>query len=270
MFVLALVQPAANAAPPRQAARWAVIVGTDHYEGRTRPTVGSVGDANDYRQMLLRNGWSSDRILMLTESRATQAGIRAAFRWLRDRATSGSYSAFHYSGHVKQAGGHEYLWPYDNRFIADSELGSAMRAVPGWLWVDIAGCEAAGFDEGISATNRLFTASSRANEKSYEYPRWSNSVYGGLLADQGVLQGKADANRDGRVSVTEAFRYAAAHAPEMTRGQANGPQHPVMAGGDGKEWFLDPPPPPAPAPAAPPTGSDSGQPPRKCFPLCVG
>lgn len=276
-FLVALAHPPAIAAPPHEAPRWAVIVGTDHYQGRTHPTVGSVGDANDYRQVLLRSGWPADHIRMVIESGATQAGIRAAFQWLRDRASSGSYSVFHYSGHVKQTGGHEYLWPYDNRFIADTELGAAMRAVPGWLWVDIAGCEGAGFNEGISAPNRLFTASSRANEKSYEYPRWKNSVYGGLLADQGVLQGKADANRDGRVSVHEAFRYAAAQAPQMTGSQPDGPQHPVIAGGDGKEWFFDAPPAPKPAPAPAPaggsgsgSGGDSAPPPRKCFPLCIG
>lgn len=271
----AVLPVAALASPGAGVEKWAVVVGIDHFEGRTRPNVGAVGDAQDFRDMLLRTGWPSDHVLVLTDANATQAGMRNAFRWLATKATDRSYSVVHYSGHVKQVNGHEYLWPHDNRFIADTEFGQAMRAVRGWLWVDVSGCEAAGFDEGISARNRLFTASSRGNEKSYEYPSWRNSVYTGLLADQGVLQRRADYNHDGRISVTEAFRYAWERAPAITARQSSGPQHPYAAGGDGTEWFLDAPAPapparqvsPAPPPAAPP---ESGTPPRRCTPLCIG
>jgi hypothetical protein len=273
--VAAAAPIAALASPGAGAEKWAVVIGIDHFEGRTRPNVGAVGDAQDFRDMLLRTGWRSDHVLVLTDANATLAGRRAAFRGLASTATASSSSVVHYSGHVKQMNGHEYLWPHDNRFIADTEFGQAMRAVRGWLWVDVSGCEAAGFDEGISARNRLFTASSRANEKSYEYPSWRNSVYTGLLADQGVLQRQADYNRDGRISVTEAFRYAWERAPAITARQSSGPQHPYAAGGDGTEWFLDAPAPapparqvsPAPPPAAPP---ESGTPPRRCTPLCIG
>jgi hypothetical protein len=79
-----------------------------------------------------------------------------------------------------------------------------------------------------------------------------------------MLEGLADANRDFRVSVQEAFRYAAANAPAFTAGAAQGPQHPVTAGGDGAELFLDDPLSgpasaggPAPAPAAVPGGGKS-------------
>ena len=259
---------AALASPPAGATdRWAVIIGIDRFQGRTRPNVGAVGDAHDFREVLLRHGWAADRILVLTEGAATQQGIRSAFRWLAQRATDRSYSVVHYSGHVKQANGHEYLWPHDNRFIADTEFGAAMRAVRGHVWVDVSGCEAAGFDEGVSAPNRLFTASSHAHEKSYEYPAWRNSVFTGLLADQAILQRAGDYNRDGRVSVTEAFRYAAERAPGITARQSKGPQHPYAAGGNGTEWFLDPPSGGGPTPGL---SSDGGPPHRRCTPLCIG
>jgi hypothetical protein len=45
----------------------------------------------------------------------------------------------------------------------------------------------------------------------------------------------------------------------MTQSQDYGPQHPVMAGGDGSEWFLVP---PAPPPPPPPPASEPGQPPK--------
>jgi hypothetical protein len=178
---------------------------------------------------------------------------------------------FHYSGHVKQQGiGNEFLWSVDNQFIRNTDFGAVLSRLQGRAWVDIAGCEAAGFDKGISSPSRLFSAASRVNEKGYEDPDWRQSVWTGLSVDHGMLQGQADANRNGVVSIQEAVRYGESRAPAMTQGQRNGPQHPVIAGGEG-EWSLGrpappPPPPPPPGGNAPPGGS----PPTTAPPTCVG
>ncbi|MDQ6838528.1 MAG: caspase family protein [Actinomycetota bacterium] len=219
--------------------RWALIVGVDHFEGATRPNFGALADASNFRQALLRAGWADDHIKVLTDGSARQADIRSGLQWLVDHSSPTSLSVMHYSGHVKQVGSTEYLWPHDNRFIADTELASSVRQLRGQAWIDISGCEAAGFDEGISAPNRLFTASSRSTEKSYEYPDLRQSVFSSLLIDRGMLQGQADTDGDHRVSVQEAFAYAAARAPQITSAQRQGPQHPVLAGGDGTPLFLD-------------------------------
>jgi len=231
---------AASAAPaPAAAERWALIVGVDRFQGSTRPNFGAVNDAADVRQALLRAGFADDHIKVLTDSGATAGTIRAGLQWLVDRSGPNSLSVFHYSGHVKQVGSTEYLWPHDNSFIADSELAGKLRQLRGQAWVDISGCEAAGFDEGISAPNRLFTASSRANEKSYEIKDLRQSVFTMLQVEQAMVQGRGDANGDSRVSVQEAFAYAAARAPQLTARQSQGAQHPVMAGWDGTPLFLD-------------------------------
>jgi hypothetical protein len=178
-------------------------------------------------------------------------------------STDNSFSVFHYSGHTKQMPGDkdrdgedldEYMWPVDNNFISDGELGSAMRQVKGYSWTDMSGCEAAGYNDQISGPKRLFTAASRESEKAYDSADWKNSIFTGLLADRGMLQERADANTDGFVTIQEAFKYAEANAPELTKRQAKGPQHPVLAGGDGAEWYLEPPAPATPKPddAAPP------------------
>jgi len=240
----------ASAAPaPPVGDRWALLVGVDHFEGATRPNFGAVADAADFRQALLNAGWAADHIKVLTDAGARAGDIRSGLRWLADHSSPTSLSVFHYSGHVKQVGSTEYLWPHDNAFIADSDLAGAIRQVKGQAWVDISGCEAGGFDEAISGPTRLFTASSRANEKSYEEIDLHHSVFTLLEIQQAMLQGKGDANRDGRVSVQEAFAYAAARAPQISAGEAQGPQHPVIAGGDGSDLFLQGPPAAAPAPA---------------------
>ena len=236
---LAATVPASAAPAPAAAERWALIVGVDRFQGGTRPNFGAVADAADVRQALLNAGWADDHIRVLTDGGATASSIRAGLQWLVDRSGPTSMSVFHYSGHVKQVGSTEYLWPHDNSFIADTELAGKLRQLRGQAWIDISGCEAAGFDEGVSAPNRLFTASSRANEKSYEIPDMRQSVFTLLQVEQALIQGQGDANRDGKVSVQEAFAHAAARAPQITAGQSQGAQHPVMAGWDGSPLFLD-------------------------------
>ena len=126
--------------------------------------------------------------------------------------------------------------------------------------MNIAGCEAAGFDEGVSSPRRLVTASSQANEKSYEYSSSiGRSVFGSLMVADGMAGGAADANHDRRVSIHEAFAHAAQRAPAITRAERQGPQHPYLAGGDGPEWFLDG------TPAAPPAAASATKPPRQCL-----
>ncbi|HUQ39594.1 MAG TPA: caspase family protein [Acidimicrobiales bacterium] len=242
----------ALAGPPAVADKWALLVGVNAYRGKVQKTIGSVGDVADVRQLLIANGWASDHILVLTDDNATAARIREGFRWLAGHSSDASYSVFHYSGHVKQMTGDldrdgedkdEFLWPVDNNYISDGEFGAAMRAVKGWAWVNVSGCEAAGFNEGVASPKRLFTASSNEPEKSYEQPSWKNSVHTGYMVDYGMLRGEADANHDGALSITEGFRFSERLAPQMTAKQAKGAQHPYMSGGDGSEWFLAPPPP---------------------------
>ena len=246
----------AAAAPSGDAPRFAVVIVISQYQGATRPTPGSAGDAAIVREALLRDGWADQNIRMLVNEAATAGAIRDALRWLVDNSSDTSFSVFAYSGHVKQMtgdrdgdgeGNDEFIWPHDNRFIADGELAQSLRALRGDAWINISGCEAAGFDDGVSSPRRLFTAASQEVEKGYERGDWGQSVFNGLMVDQGMLQGHADADGNGTVSIQEAFDHAARIAPDMTAEQRYGPQHPYIAGGDGTEWFLKPPAPPAPA-----------------------
>ena len=109
-----------------------------------------------------------------------------------------------------------------------------LRANRGTSWTSISGCEAGGFDEGLSSSRHLFTASSRSDEKSYEDPGTGFSVWSGMLFDEGLRDKRADSDGDGKVSVNEAFDYAAPRAATDTRGQRpHGQQTPQRAGGNG-------------------------------------
>ncbi|MGH2687405.1 MAG: hypothetical protein ACRDKW_01155, partial [Actinomycetota bacterium] len=88
----------------------------------------------------------------------------------------------------------------------------------------------------------------------------------GLFIDQAMLQGRADANSDGKVTFAEAAGYAGRIAPAMTAKQKTGQQSPYFAGGGGDRTFAPPAPAPVEAPAQPPAPTAPGG----HAPLCLG
>ena len=258
LVVVSLLSGVASAAPaPPPTEKLALLIGIDRFQGATRPNFGGAGDVSDMRELLIRSGWAPGNIRVLTDEGARAADIRSGLRWLVDRSSPTSFSVVHYSGHTQQSGSTEYLWPHDNQLIPDTELAASLRQLRGKAWIDISGCEAAGFvQDGLASPERLVTASSQATEKSYEWVEMRRSLFTYFLVQRGMLAGEADANRDKLVSVQEVFAYAADRAPRFSAGQAQGAQHPFIAGGDGAPLFLHD---AMPAPAAPTAST------RRCF-----
>ncbi|MHB8465662.1 MAG: caspase family protein [Acidimicrobiales bacterium] len=235
------------------ATSWAVLVGVSHYNQPTHPTYGGDGDVAAFHTLLNQAGWSDSHILILTEQAAPASQIRQAIHWLVAHSAQNTFSLFHYSGHVYQSGGHEFMWGVDNNFIRDDEFSALLNPIAGRAWIDVSGCEAAGFDRGLSGPYRFFTASSMTNEKSYEDPDWHESVWTGLTVDQGMVQHQAGGRP---LSIQSAVAWSQPQASQMTASQQpHGPQHPYAVGGD-MPWYIGPPyapPPPAAPPAAPKT-----------------
>lgn len=228
-------------APPEK--RYAFLVGVTRYRKPTHDTIAGANDAVFIRSMLLSSGWLPQNIRILTNESATGTAMRAGLAWLASRSTPGTFTLFHYSGHVKQSGGHERLWPYDHALIPDTDVAATLNQGTGKMWVDIAGCEAAGFMENLPSSRVLVSTSSKSTQKSYEYPQWGESVWAGLLWDLGLGQGQADANRNGTTTVGEALRYATYYAQSITlRQRPYGRQTPQVAGDPVRGWTLDNPP----------------------------
>jgi hypothetical protein len=234
-------RPAKVAAP---ADRYAFLVGVQDYRRPTVDTIGSVKDVQYIRSMLLASGWQADNIRVITDGQATGQAIRNGMAWLAEKGRPGTFSLFHYSGHVKQHGGvDDSLWPVDRDFVRDTQVAAALNKVQGRLWVDIAGCEGASFMDGLPSDRVLFSGSSKAIEKSYEYPPWGMSVWTGLVFDLGLRQGQADADGDGRTTIGEALRYSQYYAQAITLGQRpHGRQTPQFAGAPDLGWTLADPP----------------------------
>jgi hypothetical protein len=232
--------PARTAAP---ADRYAFLVGVTNYRAPTHDTIGSANDVRFIAGLLESKGWLPENIRMVTDGQATGAAVREGLAWLAAKSTPGTFTFFHYSGHVKQAGSTVKLWPVDRAFVNDTEMAGLLARGTGKMWVDIAGCEAGGFMQNLPSDRVLFSASSTEAQKSYEYPEWGESVWAGLLFDVGTGQGAADANRNGAVTIGEALRYASYYAHAITRGQRpHGPQTPQVDGDPIRGWTLDAPP----------------------------
>ncbi|MDP9102324.1 MAG: caspase family protein [Actinomycetota bacterium] len=238
--------PQADQAPSQTAApenRFAVLVGITHYRAPTHETIGGAADVRFIASALEQAGWLAGNIRVLADDAATGSAVRQAMAWLAAKSHPGTFSLFHYSGHVQQGGGREYLWPVDHDLIGNDETVAALHRVAGHVWVDIAGCESGGFMGDLPSANVLVTTSSRVTQKSYEYPDWGMSVWTGLLFDLGMTQGGADANNDGTVTIGEAIRYASYYAHRLTVYQTPyGPQIPESAGDPVLGWTLADPP----------------------------
>ncbi len=225
--------------------RYAFLAGVTNYRSPTKDTIGSANDVRYISTYLQSQGWPRENIRVLTDAQVTGAALRDGMRWLAAKSEAGrTFSFFHYSGHVKQfGGGTEALWPIDRAWVRDGDVTALLRQVKGKAWFDIAGCEAASFLPGLPSKDVLFSGSSKASEKSYEYPPWRMSVWSGLLFDLSMRQGAADANKNKIVTIGEALRYSTYYAQSITLGQRPyGRQTPQTAGDPIRGWTLANPP----------------------------
>jgi caspase domain-containing protein len=237
---------------------WALLIGINDYYGGTRDNIGSYQDARDLRKHLLALGWKGDHIVLLANKTATASMIIQSIHWLASKAEASSTVVFNYSGHEepKNYGGtrHILLQAADNRFIPDTTVASELGRVPSSrMWINLAVCRAGGFNmPGLVKPNRVVTFSSPESELSYEDPSVHHSVFGWFEIMEGMVEGRADYNDDGNVTVEEAFRYAKPRVQNRTRGM----QDPFIID-HYSGYFSLVPPKPAPPPA-PPSSTDCG------------
>ena len=215
-------RPPARTAAPQD--RYAFLVGVQDYRRPTVDTIGSVKDVQYIEARLVEAGWPRQNIRVVTNEAATGAAIRDGLAWLAANGRDGTFSLFHYSGHVKQHGSQsESLWPVDRDFVRDREVARMVSAIGGRVWVDVAGCEAGSFADGVPNDRVLFSGSSNAAQKSYEYPPWGMS----RLDRPGVRPGHAPGagrrrrrrpRHDGRGAAVQPVLRAGHHArPEAVR-----------------------------------------------------
>jgi hypothetical protein len=252
LLALALAVAPARAAPPAapgdplRPVAYALVVGTN----RGGPGQGDLRyaerDARRVAELLTDlGGYHASRVELIEQpSRAGLVeALAAAGRKLAQHAARGDKSLFlfYYSGHARSTGlnlGHEIL-PL-------SELRERLQALPSTVVLAVLdACQSGAFsrvkgaepaaDFSFNSVTQLSTAgiavmaSSGASELSQESDRLQSSFFTHhLLA---ALRGVADLDRDGHVTLAEAYRYAYHRTLTDTASTTVGSQHATLETG---------------------------------------
>jgi hypothetical protein len=240
---------------------WAVVIGINRYP-KVRPLKYAVDDARlFYNHLVDFSRIPRENVTLLLDQDATLTRVRSALgTHLKNKAGKDDMVIIFFAGHgatekeVMSPDGdglEKYLLPYEADpkdlyatalpmgeiskifsriqaerlvFIADSCYSGAS----GGRTIDISGIRAtiseAFLDRIAGGKGRVIMTASGANEVSAESDSLKQGVFTHYLVEG--LEGKADADKDGVVTVDEAYQYVSEAVPRAT-GQE---QHPVKKG----------------------------------------
>jgi hypothetical protein len=240
LFSLVAAAPVRAAGAPDgvRLRRYALLVGVNN-GGPTRAQLRyAASDAHAMAKVLESLGGVAPADLVFVgdgSRRALQEGFAAVERMLRADRSPGVRRelVFYYSGHSDEEG----LLLGGER-ISYEELRAFIHDAPADLSLAILdSCESGAFtrhkggtkrppfmlDTSIDTRGHAFLTSSAANEVAQESDRIAASYFTYFLVSG--LRGAADANRDRRVTLQEAFQFASQETLARTERTQGGPQH---------------------------------------------
>ena len=195
--------------------KYAIIVGISHSEGSGSYHVNGDNTARLLASILKNDGWSMKNIELLTNRQATSQAVSDAIAWLKSVEDEDSTVVIMFACHGNASA--VKLWDVllSHECIKDylSDLKSRKQLVI------IATCHSGGAVyegmDGISLaqTNRIVISScseGTVDPCTHRYTRWAEAF---LL--EGIKEGKADTNGDGKVSIQEAFKYAGSRMSDL-------------------------------------------------------
>lgn len=231
---------------------FALIVGIGRYrDPGIRPLDFTHADARSFRDLLVdpeRTGFAPDNVRLLLDEEATRVNIRKAInRWLVVEAKEESTVIVFFAGHggqepdatnAERDGISKYLlpWDADPQCLLESALSSeefqrdlsVIRAKRLVVFLD--SCYAGGvvakgtrdiavaglpFERFAQGEGRIVIAAAQGNQTSLEDRALGHGVFTHHLLE--ALSGKADADGDGIVSITEVFKYLQKVVPDTAR-----------------------------------------------------
>jgi hypothetical protein len=240
---------------------WAVVVGVNRYP-KVRPLKYAVNDARIFYSHLVEfSQIPRENVTLLLDQDATLTRMRSTLgTHLKNKAGKEDMVIIFFAGHgatekdVMSPDGdglEKYLLPYDADpkdlyatampmaevsrifsriqserliFIADSCYSGAS----GGRTIDVSGIRAtisdAFLDRVAGGKGRVIITASGANEVSAEYDNIKQGVFTYYLVEG--LNGKADRDKDGVITVDEVYQYVSEAVPRAT----NQEQHPVKKG----------------------------------------
>lgn len=213
--------------------KWAILVGTDYYEDQANyPKLQvCVKDVLAIQNQLTKNGFEEDRVKIITDKSPklpTRENILEALKTTADATEPDDLLLFYYSGHGDERKNDSYLVSRNGRRViledtgvSISKIKEIMRAAPARAKVLIIDACHSGANLGGKGQNlmsaefirRVFEeakgfailSSCEQGQLSYEWPPKNTSVFTYYLLE--ALQGKADFDKKGFVTIQDASRY---------------------------------------------------------------
>jgi hypothetical protein len=218
---------------------WAVLLGANDYAGTSSDLPDCDDDARNMSALLrTRLGVDANHQRVFTGGgNISEALIAQQFAWLRAAADADDTIIFYYSGHGgfgqnEFVDDNEYLALPSGESYTDSDMRVHLQAFPSTTGrvVMLDSCYSGGFI-GLAKVlpSTMVLAASNFNQVSYSYQpgHTPNNMYGGIFTTwfiHGYNNNRADSNRDGYVTMVEAFFFAKPNAVYY------GPQTPVGLG----------------------------------------
>ncbi len=259
--------PAPPAAPP--STQWAVIIGVGGYENSAVPRLRySVADADAIYQTLISAGFKKENILLMTDKTERKPTLRnikwALGTFLARSAHKDDLVMIYFAGHgasevdqrgIERDGLSKYLVPVDadpddlySTALPMDEMQNVLARIEAervTVFLDACYSGAAGgrtfastktrtvnvddifLDRLTRSKGRAIVTASRPSELSIELAELGHGIFTYYLVRG--LQGYADINRDGIVSLQELYEYLAQEVSRKSR-QVGGNQHPMLKG----------------------------------------
>lgn len=252
---------------------YALVIGIGRYADERIPQLKCTNaDAMSFYQLLLDKkhaGFNEENMMLLIDEQATLYKIKnAVSHWLYKHADEDSTVLVFFAGHGGQEsdkthtepdGISKYLLPYDcdrddlfSSALSSSEFNrmlSTVKARRTVFFMDA--CYAGGVtragarDVGVvndigdklsQGEGRIVITSAKHNQRSWEDASLGHGIFTHHLLE--ALNGRADNDEDGYVSVLEIFKYLKDKVPMSARQLANSDQDPLFCGDMTSDIFI--------------------------------
>jgi len=188
--------------------RWAILIGISNYKGTEHDLLYCREDAISMKNLLIRHGWRSDHIKLLTDSQATIERIEFAIKQIDFKEDNDDIVLLQFSGHGGESIIAVYPWDVFHASDLDKDLDKLESKNMALIFQS---CGSGGLQDYLGQSGRVILAAAAKGESAW-VGNLGNCVFIYFLLE--AFDGQADTNHDGWVSAEEAFNYAAPKTTE--------------------------------------------------------
>lgn len=206
---------------------YALIAGVSSYQNSQMDLSYTTVDAKSLVKVLKAQNYVT---ALVTSKYANTANLRKKLNALARAAKSGDRILFYFSGH----GAPGCFCAYDGNFDYKEVVSILSQSKAKEIYCIVDACHSGSAQESANpnygwatGSNIMFFMASRADEYSWENSWVGHGYFTKALIK--ALRGKADANGDKKVTVSEVFKYV---YKDVTKRSGNG-QHPQLIGPKG-------------------------------------